>query len=214
MDLCPVDQIGRGGKLNHDDGLLDLMTTPKKDTPKRKFSPTAGTPLGKVRKMSTCVEASPKLRSQWIIHGGKDMPLHSDGAPDLMAGIGKLKIREIQTEQNINMDSEGSLEVTGLTPGEIKDQTRVSAAQKLNSSILSTPERQSAPMNVTQRLMIQAGRKRALSLGGKKIKSRNTSHARSRTISLGSQKRIDQIFDRTREGIHVTDELELDATTS
>ena len=81
------------------------MITPKKDTPKRKFFPTAGTPLGRVRKMSTSVEASPKLRGQWIIHDGKDMPLQSDGALDLMAGVGRLEIREIQTEQNINIDS-------------------------------------------------------------------------------------------------------------
>ena len=135
--------------------------------------------------MSTSVEASPKLRGQWIIHDGKDMPLQSDGASDLMAGVGRLEIREIQTEQNINVDSEGSLEATGLTPGAIKDETRVSAVQQLeNSSNLPTTKHLSAPMNITQRLMI---------LGGKKMKSRNTSHTRSKTMPLGTQKRIDQI---------------------
>ena len=84
--------------------------------------------------MSTSVEASPKLRGQWIIHDGKDIPLQSDGASDLMAGVGRLEIREIQTEQNINIDSEGSLEATGLTPGAIKDETRVSAVQQLDEN--------------------------------------------------------------------------------
>lgn len=156
--------------------------------------------------MSTSVEASPKLRGQWIIHDGKDMPLQSDGAPDLMAGVGRLEIREIQTEQNINIDSEGSLEATGLTPGAIKDETRVSAVQQLeNSSNLPTTKHLSAPMNITQRLMI---------LGKKKMKSRNTSHSRSKTMPLGTQKRIDQILDQTREGIRVTDKLESNTTTS
>ena len=191
------------------------MTTPKKDTPKRKFSPTAGTPLGRVRKMSTNVEASPKLRGQLILHDLEDMLPQSDRAPDLMAGIGRLEIRGVQSEQNINIVSVGSLEATGLAPRGTVDETKVPSVQHLEiRGKMSATRPSSPPMNITQRLMMQAGRKRTLSLGGKKMKSRNTSYARPRTMSLGSQKKIDQIFDQTTKGIRDIDKFKSNTTTS
>ena len=188
-DLCPIDQIdqiGSGGYVKEEDERQKLIITPPLGTPKRKFSPVAGTPLGKVRKMSTNVQASPELRNKIIMYGDNDKHQLEGMAPDLLTGIGRLEIRPVQTEQ----------------PHQI-----VSA---------SSTQPHSAPVNITQRLMLRAGRNRTLSLGGNGKKNKVEKYAnvkRSRALSLESQRRINQIFSPRDHGKKQIAKKESDTTT-
>ena len=87
IKVCPVGQIGRGGELKS----AHMHGEPETTTPKRKFSPVDDSPMGRVRKMSTTVEASPRLRSRLVPHQIIQVPTIE--APDLIQGIGRLKLR-------------------------------------------------------------------------------------------------------------------------
>ena len=107
-------------------------------------------------------------------------------APDLLTGIGRLEIRPIQTEQP--------------------------------HQIVSAPSTQphSVPVNITQRLMLRAGRNRTLSVvgNGRKNKAEKNANAkRSRALSLESQRRINQIFSPRGHGKKQIAKKESDTTT-
>ena len=112
-ELSPSDQIGWGGKSKIVDVQLDPLTPMKSGTPKRKFSPEGDSPYGRVRKMSTSVEASPLLRSQLVPYDENNQLL-PNGAPDLISGIGRLQLRGDNIAQNNDGDS--TAEVASIEP--------------------------------------------------------------------------------------------------
>ena len=78
-----------------------------------------------------------------------------------------LELRGVQSKQNTHVVPVGYLEAKGLAPSETIDETGVPTDQQLeNRGRMPTNRPTTASMNIMQRLMMQAGRKRTLSLGG------------------------------------------------
>ena len=152
---CPSDQIGRGGELRDaqiSDGL-QTATSPQRATSKRKFSPVGDSPMGRIRKMSTSVEASPALRSRLVLFSENQEP--NMEAPDLVTGIGRLVLKGGET----------------------------------------TADRPAVPQNIINRMMGQSMRQRTISCsGGAKEKRKSIHKKKPRTQSLTSQKRIDDML--------------------
>ena len=171
--VCPIDQIGRGGdnKISPRDGGERVES--EKDpftTPKRKLSPNELTPLGRAFKLTTDMEASPQLRSQLVFHQPAEIPTLRDGAPDLICGIGRLQLKVAPT-------TEEKLEATGPALG--------------SATTTVVPQRQ----NIAQRLIREANRQRASSVGERG--GRRTIRRRNwgpRCHSLEGQQRIDIMF--------------------
>ena len=68
-------------------------------TPKRKFSPTAMSPMGKTRKRTTSISSSSQLRSAWETHEQEHQM-----APDLIRGIGRLTLRGRNIDRRVRPD--------------------------------------------------------------------------------------------------------------
>ena len=174
---CPIDQIGRGGNNKMVGVQPDPLTPVKSGTPKRKFSPEGDSPYGRVRKMSTSVEASPLLRSQLVPYDENNQLL-LNGAPDLISGIGRLQLRGDNNAQN--KDGDNNAQNDGDSTAEVAS---------------------TEPINIVQRLMRQAPRNRTASLGGEcNERNRRSYKRRQRTTSLSSQRRIDMVF--TSKEVH------------
>ena len=138
-------------------------------TPKRKLSPDESTPLGRAFKLTTDMEASPQLRSQLVHYQSVRTSTHRDGAPDLINGIGRLQLR-------VAPPPEENLEVTG-------------PALEFNTA-LAVPQRQ----NIAQRLIREANRQRASSVGGRGGRRAIRRNWGPRSQSLEGQQRIDVMF--------------------
>ena len=171
--VCPIDHIVWGGdnKISPRDGGERVKS--EKDpftTPKRKLSPNELTPLGRAFKLTTDMEASPQLRSQLVLHQPAKIPTLRDGAPDLICGIGRLQLKVAPT-------TEEKLEATGPALG--------------SATTTVVPQRQ----NIAQRLIREANRQRATSVGERG--GRRTIRRRNwgpRSHSLEGQQRIDIMF--------------------
>ena len=175
--LCPINQIGRGGTINSATLVQDPKNPTREGTPKRKFSPMDNSPVGRVRKMSTPVHASPHLRNQMVPYcEGQAL---STGAPDLFTGIGRLQIRGNPVAP---VDGVSTLEVTGHLPQD----------EGITQNVFPVE-----PVNVIERLMRRTPRNRTLSNAGgyrNNNKKKTPVQKRRRAHSLTSQKRIDILF--------------------
>ena len=96
-------------------------------TPKRKLSPTIHTPLGRARKRSTTVHNSPELRSILDIQGQE---AQQPSAPDLLTGIGRLRLRRGSNPSLSSRDKDG---------GEMQRETRkvIKAGSRLRTMSLT-----------------------------------------------------------------------------
>ena len=82
----------------------------------------------------------------------------------------------------------------------VTDNTAPTDNKIVGGDITPANDLTTGPLNVTQRLIMQAGRRRSHSVGGKKIKRGISSNSRPRKLSLGSQMRIDHIFELNTKG--------------
>ena len=153
--------------------IRDLNSEDQFSTPKRKLSPDEMTPVGRVRKLTTEMEASPQLRGQLQFHLSPTNPMQRDGAPDLISGIGRLQLRPLAPTER---PGEANLEVTGPA---------------LESNV---PAHQSQHLNVAQRLVREMSRPRALSIGGRRGSRATRRNVGQRSFSLEGQRRIDLMF--------------------
>jgi len=189
---CPGDQIGRGGELNLSPKEGDREESRDVDnfsTPKRRLSPDELTPVGRAHKLTTNMESSPKLRSQHILHQPANTPTQHDGAPDLILGIGRLRLRPV-APNNVPV---GALEEVNL------EATERALGSDLNASQYQQP-------NVVERLIRVACRQRTLSVGrrgGRSVRGRSALRRNlgGRSISLGGQRCIDSIFSPETKGL-------------
>ena len=95
---CPIDQIGRGGGLNYSPREGEREQSENVDvflTPKRRLSPDDLTPIGRQRKLTTSMEASPKLRGILTLHQQENEHTQMCMAPDLIEGVGRLQLRNV-----------------------------------------------------------------------------------------------------------------------
>lgn len=188
--VYPNDQFGRGGCLTNspngekasileleaqDNIFGDIFITPTRGTPKRRLSPDNSTPLGRVQKLSTTMEASPKLRDQLVFYQTENRPAQCIEAPDLIRGIGRLQLRPTLTSNGQNQEN---MEVTGLAQG----------SQTLE---IQRPE------TFIQRIMRGAGRPRALSAGRRARRRLNRDNVEARSRSVSVQQRIDLMLNQS-----------------
>ena len=142
-------------------------------TPKRKFSPTPISPMGKMRKRTTSISNSPQLRSAWETYEQENQM-----APDLIKGIGKLTIKESNVDRRVKQDNLGSAE---RVPSEDVIDTTIRRERAISFSQLATPKRR--------------GRGR-----GKKTRNISVSFPTTTVASPSRQLRITDIFQAQQGG--------------